>query len=181
LILLAVFLAPRFILTRHFWTPEQRREFWTKSLKFKRDVHFSALAEAFEKRAISLPVAIDRLSQLSLPPLFDFGYMHQLRLARVHSVFLPMGGSVRLEMRARALTALDRMLTHRLDSMSEPQLVEQLFLRRLPFSNKSPSEMRETLRQWVRMSKEVDGNSSLYLHAPFLVQYMSKDERPEMR
>ncbi|VDK28653.1 unnamed protein product [Gongylonema pulchrum] len=103
---------PRFILTRHFWTIDQKRRFWSTSIKRSTQMHY-----------------------------------HLSRLHRV-SLFTGIRG---LHSHAETLRCLDRSLKAKstaIDAMSEQELWQQFYLRRLQYDGLSEEDMKHFLKVW---------------------------------
>uniref|UniRef100_A0A1I7YXN5 Letm1 RBD domain-containing protein n=1 Tax=Steinernema glaseri TaxID=37863 RepID=A0A1I7YXN5_9BILA len=170
----AIIFFPRLILTRHFWSNEQRKDFWAYSLKKSAARHYQPIAEGVKSldEKVKIPMRFEDLGQLKMPPLIEFPMSHIIRLCLVHRCF-PFSGIRRLNHRAEVIRELDsRQLNelHLVDEMDDQQLYMHLFIRRLQYDGKSIPEMRQLLKSWLVASKAISHDPSLMIHAPILCQ-----------
>jgi hypothetical protein len=179
LLALGIILLPRYVLTRHFWTPEQKRQFWIDAMNKSANSHFQPLIEQLPKQSKELhfPLNMNEIKDVKVQPLdkLDFGQMY--RLSRVHR-FLPIMPLSNLKWRANALKHLDAVMEKDLSSindMSTDELYTQMFIRCLNFEGLSDDEMRKVLKNWIKNSSNIASNDSLYIYAPILLQYKKKN------
>ncbi|XP_063586237.1 LETM1 domain-containing protein 1-like [Penaeus indicus] len=94
-------------------------------------------------------------------------------LLRLHGRSVYFLKRKRLEDYARQLHYLDSAISREgIDSLSHEQLKHCLFMRGLNAANMSTEAMTEYLRNWLRVSREIDSSSfSLLLHLPILLAY----------
>ncbi|KAK0406903.1 hypothetical protein QR680_018879 [Steinernema hermaphroditum] len=173
-IALAIVLFPRLILTRHFWSDEQRQQFWTGTMKTSARRHFSPVIDNLTPYLgkTVLPVRLEDMSTLKIPPILELPYSHIVRLCLIHRCF-PLGGVKALDERANILRELDsrmRSEIHVVDDMADEDLVMHLFIRQLQYEEKSVAEMRELLKTWLITSQDFSSDLSLLVHAPILCQ-----------
>uniref|UniRef100_A0A915C7E2 Letm1 RBD domain-containing protein n=2 Tax=Parascaris univalens TaxID=6257 RepID=A0A915C7E2_PARUN len=168
----AIVFFPRLVLTRHFWTNEQRKDFWIASMKRSANLHFKPIRDRLRKLGITIPASIRDLRSLKTPPLEALSFTHLYHLCRIHHI-IPFMGVRHLHRRANALRQLDRHLLHSeaVDAMSDQQLYLQLYLRRLQYYGMTIDEMRVLLKKWVHYSSAPGLKTSEYLHAPALFQH----------
>ncbi|TKR92817.1 hypothetical protein L596_007394 [Steinernema carpocapsae] len=150
---------PRIILTRHFWSNEQRKEFWAHSLKVSAARHYQPILENLKvsNKDITIPTEFVNLKDVKIAPLIEFPYSHIVRLCMIHRCF-PVPSVKRLAHRAEVLRELDsRQLNdlHLVDEMDDQQLYMHLFIRRLQYEGKTVPEMRELLKTWLIASKVI--------------------------
>lgn len=173
----AVIFFPRLILTRHFWTNEQRRDFWVRSLDRSAKMHFRPIREKLKKMGVNLPSSFEDLKTLRAPEIERLSFVHLYHLARIHRI-IPFMGVRRLYLRADALRHLDHFLLQSgsVDAMSDQQLYLQLYLRRLRYYGLSIEEMRKLLKDWVHYSSACGLRASAYLHLPVLFHPFIKED-----
>ncbi|GMT00492.1 hypothetical protein PENTCL1PPCAC_22666, partial [Pristionchus entomophagus] len=135
LILLLIFF-PRLILTRHFWTREQREEFWLADIK-------KGVEAAKTLTQSSLPSKIEELTQVQ-----------KGLLSRLYGGIFPWSSS-KLNQRY--------FLTHNIDSrldvssLTRDQLLFHLYIRRVPYViNESEDSLRKRLTNVI----EIGGSAS---------------------
>uniref|UniRef100_A0A0M3IPB5 Letm1 RBD domain-containing protein n=1 Tax=Ascaris lumbricoides TaxID=6252 RepID=A0A0M3IPB5_ASCLU len=140
---------PRLVLTRHFWTNDQRKDFWTASMKRSANLHFRPIRDRLRKLGITIPASIRDLRSLKAPPLEALSFTHLYHLCRIHHV-IPFMGVHHLHRRANALRQLDRHLlrSEAVDAMSD----QQLYLHQMLTAGVSPQasieQLTEDLLQW---------------------------------
>ncbi|MFH4979450.1 hypothetical protein AB6A40_006159 [Gnathostoma spinigerum] len=168
---IAIIFFPRLTLTRHFWTNEQRKEFWTSSMARSAALHFEPLKMFLKQKNVRIPSSFEELRKLRAPSLESLSIMHHYHLCRIHHV-LPFLGTSRLRKRAAALRQLDYYLLNMksIDEMGDQQLYLQLYLRRLQYYGMNIQEMRDELKMWVHYASDPELSVSSYLHAPALFQ-----------
>ncbi|KAK0425999.1 hypothetical protein QR680_009494 [Steinernema hermaphroditum] len=177
----AIIFFPRLILTRHFWSNEQRKEFWAYSLRKSADRHYEPIVENLKvfSTNFNVPIRFEDVDQLRIPPLLDFPMSHIVRLCLIHRCF-PFSGTKRLSHRAEVIRELDsRQLNelHLVDEMDDQQLFMHLFIRRLQYEGKSVPEMRQLLKTWLAASKAISNDTSLMIHAPILCQAVESQKK----
>uniref|UniRef100_A0AC34F6W6 Letm1 RBD domain-containing protein n=1 Tax=Panagrolaimus sp. ES5 TaxID=591445 RepID=A0AC34F6W6_9BILA len=143
---ISIILLPRYVLTRHFWTEEQKRKFWIAAMNQTSESHFQPLIQQLPKQAkeLQFPLNMKEIKDVNVKPLneLDFKQMNDLSS---------------------------------LDNMSTDELYTQMFIRCLNFDGLSDEEMREVLRNWIKNSADIASNDSLYIYAPVLLQYKKRN------
>ncbi|XP_027221093.1 LETM1 domain-containing protein 1 [Penaeus vannamei] len=189
---------PRHLLCHHFWDIKQRHEFALMDMKKRlfnyRPVFRSLQAAlntiedkslrkkcraAFYKLGSGIHPTVEEIVELL--PLFQGAPFHIKKMYSVHlrGLLRLHGRSVyflkrkRLEDYARQLHYLDSAISREgIDSLSHEQLKHCLFMRGLNAANMSNEAMTEYMRNWLRVSREIDSSSfSLLLHLPILLAY----------
>lgn len=173
----AITFCPRLILTRHFWTNEQRRSFWTDTLNNSVNSHLRPIGEELKRMKVNLPSSIDGLKEVETPQIETLSLIHLYHLARLHHL-APFAGTKGLYSRAQILRQLDYFLSRSgaVDEMNDQQLYLHLYLRRLQSCNMSTEEMRNLLKKWIQYSCSPDLRTSAYLHAPAIIQLIGRKE-----
>ena len=59
---------PRYVVTRHFWTDEQRRTFWLKNIAAAQYRYFKPIVDNLPKKP-HLPVPLSRVSEVEILPI----------------------------------------------------------------------------------------------------------------
>ncbi|EFO24865.2 hypothetical protein LOAG_03622 [Loa loa] len=160
---------PRLILTRHFWTNDQRKRFWSTSLKRTAQMHFDPLRKYLQNFDINVQTPLKELKKLELPEMNTYSLGHLYHLSRLHRVSLLTGGVRGLHDRAEILRHLDHSLKSEhtaIDVMNEQQLYEQFYLRRLQYDGLSEEKMKCLLKNWVQHLTDPHLKASLFLHIP---------------
>ncbi|VDM96943.1 unnamed protein product [Thelazia callipaeda] len=150
---LAVIFFPRLILTRHFWTNDQRKRFWAENLQRTSRVHVHPLQKYLQGLNVDLQTPLERLRELVLPQMSNCSIGHLYHLSRLHRVSFFVHGIRGLHARAEMLRLLDQTLKFddsAIDAMEEQQLYQQFFLRRLQYDGLSEVEMKSLLKNWVQ-------------------------------
>ncbi|KAK6105740.1 LETM1-like family protein [Brugia pahangi] len=165
---LAVVFFPRLVLTRHFWTNDQRKRFWSTSLKRTAQMHFDPLRKYLQKLDINVQTPLKELKKLELPEMNTYSLGHLYHLSRLHRVSFLTAGVRGLHDRAEILRHLDRLLKEDtvIDMMNEQQLHEQFYLRRLQYDGLSEEKMKCLLKNWVQHLTDPCLETSLFLHVP---------------
>jgi len=176
-LLIALIFLPRLVLTRHFWTPEQRCRFWTINLNRRQRWHYAPIIDDLTRlQKIDIhPMSYRKLANVQLSSISSFGFIHQFHLYRSNAIFGLIGGATAINRRCRLLAQLDRLISARgIDQLDAQELHKQLYLRQLAFANQSIDEMRQSLQQWCHFSAELSLTNarhlSLMAHAPILLQ-----------
>ncbi|KAL3997295.1 LETM1-like family protein [Acanthocheilonema viteae] len=166
---LAVVLFPRFVLTRHFWTSDQRKKFWSTNLRRIARMHFNPLRKSLQNLDVNVQVSLKELKKLELPEINTYSLGHLYHLSKLHGVSLLTAGVRGLHDRAELLRYLDHSLKNEdtaIDMMSEQQLYEQFYLRRLQYDGLSEEKMKCLLKNWVRHLTDPHLKTPLFLHLP---------------
>lgn len=165
---LAVVFFPRLVLTRHFWTIDQRKRFWSISLKRTAQMHFDPLRKYLQKLDVNVQTPLKELKKLELPEMNTYSLGHLYHLSRLHRVSFLTAGVRGLHDRAEILRHLDRLLKEDtvIDMMNEQQLHEQFYLRRLQYDGLSEEKMKCLLKNWVQHLTDPCLETSLFLHVP---------------
>ncbi|CAG9538971.1 unnamed protein product [Cercopithifilaria johnstoni] len=166
---LAVIFFPRFVLTRHFWTSDQRKKFWSTNLKRAARMHFVPLRKYLQNLDINVQTSLKELKKLELPEISTYSLGHLYHLSKLHRVSLFTAGVRGLHDRAEILRHLDYSLKNEdsaIDMMSEQQLCEQFYLRRLQYDGLSEEKMKCLLKNWVQHLSDPHLKTPLFLHAP---------------
>ncbi|PAV62652.1 hypothetical protein WR25_10438 [Diploscapter pachys] len=149
----AIIFFPRLVLTRHFWSDEQRFEYFHR--------------EVYDSQFRTLPGLITLYKKpQDVPQKFeDLDINVQFSLLRLHGIYpIPFFGMKRLLKRMEFLKELDKQIRPKINSLTERQLIFNLYIRRLDFSLLTADQMRETLRKWVEFSSNL--SNVQYLLAP---------------
>ncbi|EJW79409.1 hypothetical protein WUBG_09682, partial [Wuchereria bancrofti] len=104
---LAVVFFPRLVLTRHFWTNDQRKRFWSTSLKRTAQMHFDPLRKYLQKLDVNVQTPLKELKKLELPEMNTYSLGHLYHLSRLHRVNFLTAGVRGLHDRAEILRHLD--------------------------------------------------------------------------
>uniref|UniRef100_A0A0R3RXW5 Letm1 RBD domain-containing protein n=1 Tax=Elaeophora elaphi TaxID=1147741 RepID=A0A0R3RXW5_9BILA len=166
---LAVVFFPRIILTRHFWTSDQRKKFWSTSLKRTARMHFDPLRKYLQNLDVNVQTPLKELKKLELPEISTYSLGHLYHLSKLHRVSLFTAGVRGLYDRAEILRCLDHSLKSEdtaIDMMSEQQLHEQFYLRRLQYDGLTEEKMKCLLKNWVQHLTDPRLKTPLFLHAP---------------
>uniref|UniRef100_A0A7E4WBA0 Letm1 RBD domain-containing protein n=1 Tax=Panagrellus redivivus TaxID=6233 RepID=A0A7E4WBA0_PANRE len=178
----AIIFFPRHVLTRHFWSKHQKREYWSLEWKKKASYHYPALVDAIKAtNKITVPASLSDITTMTVPKIKELDFSQVYHLARVHR-FFPVNMANSLRWRAEALKHLDAVLLREsgdIDKMDTEELQTQLYIRCLKFSGKSDDEMRTLLRTWLKNSAKLAERPSLYLHAPVLHQYKPRKSKSD--
>uniref|UniRef100_A0A8R1XTW8 Letm1 RBD domain-containing protein n=1 Tax=Onchocerca volvulus TaxID=6282 RepID=A0A8R1XTW8_ONCVO len=169
IIALAVVFFPQLILTRHFWTNDQRKRFWSISLKRVARMHFDPLRKYLQNLDVNLQASLEELKKLELPEMDTYSLGHLYHLSRLHRVSLLTDGVRGFHNRAEMLRYLDHSLKSEdtaIDMMSEQQLCEQFYLRRLQYDGLSEEKMKCLLKNWIQHMTDPRLKTSLLLHVP---------------
>ncbi|KAI6182221.1 hypothetical protein M3Y97_00356900 [Aphelenchoides bicaudatus] len=163
LIILAAVFFPRYVLTRHFWTESQKQKFWQQFFN-------ESYRPQIQKNRLHFQLS--RFPKIEMPDFNDLDFKHLLCLFRLHNISL-LSGTHGLKKHATLLSQLDKLMLEdqkSIDQLSEIELQNQLYVRRVDYANKSKEEMAKLLKDWVSNLKELSDKPSLYLHAPVLLQ-----------
>uniref|UniRef100_A0A915E8C3 Metallophosphoesterase 1 n=1 Tax=Ditylenchus dipsaci TaxID=166011 RepID=A0A915E8C3_9BILA len=175
---LAIIFFPRFVLTRHFWTEDQRKQFWSRMIKDQSKKHFPALTNYIKQANPEIPVDARTAAQIKVPPLEECSFLHLYHLTRIHGAFV-ISGSRSLRRRAQALQRLDDLMANNLEDLkhlSGTDLHSQLYLRKIYYDDCTTEErMRESLREWLMVSPYFK-SESLYLHLPVFIHSSSENK-----
>ncbi|KAL8580119.1 hypothetical protein ACOMHN_061233 [Nucella lapillus] len=195
---------PRLLLSHHFWTEQQRQEFWQRELKHRlehlqyildhmhlmsRHIEDSAMEERIVNIARKLRHSIHPsvTDVLDVKPLFaSYPYnLDRLSIAYVRH----LGKLMKMSLRRRWLRH-DALLLHYTDmamlregieNMTDFELERACFWRGLNPIGLSRSERTTYLRHWTDVSQTVDENSaSLLLHLPLLLAFCQPTNRELM-
>uniref|UniRef100_A0A915PXB6 Letm1 RBD domain-containing protein n=1 Tax=Setaria digitata TaxID=48799 RepID=A0A915PXB6_9BILA len=180
---LAVILFPRLVLTRHFWTSDQQKRFWSTSLKRTARMHFDPLRKYLQDLDVNLQTPLEELKKLELPKLNSFSFGHLYHLSKLHQVSLFTSGVRGLDRRAEMLRYLDQSLKleeSAIDMMGEQQLYQQFYLRRLQYDGLSEEKMKCLLKNWVLHMTDPSLKTPLLLHAP-VFQMALKNASEELK
>uniref|UniRef100_A0A8R1DZT7 LETM1 domain-containing protein n=1 Tax=Caenorhabditis japonica TaxID=281687 RepID=A0A8R1DZT7_CAEJA len=161
LILMLIFF-PRLVLTRHFWSDKQRREFFqlevTKAL-----ISGEELLKTYGNSSKS--------DEQKLKPLDKVDSSESLLLHGLHSMYLLPGSSKRIEKRMEALRVLDNLMPTVIDGFNERQLVFHCYIRKIDIGSKNAAEMRDSLREYTKFTSRMPNNTYLYASALFKQKY----------
>ncbi|UMM12183.1 hypothetical protein L5515_001092 [Caenorhabditis briggsae] len=152
LILMLIFF-PRLVLTRHFWSDEQRREF------FQLEVTKALISGEQLLSTFGSPSPSD---ENKLKPIDKLDTSEMLLLHGMHSMYPLPGAKRRIEKRMEALRALDNLMPSAIDGFNERQLIFNCYIRKIDIGKKSESEMRDSLRQYVKFTSRMPNNVYLY-------------------
>ncbi|CAD6190888.1 unnamed protein product [Caenorhabditis auriculariae] len=155
---LAVIFFPRLVLTRHFWSDRQRREYFqlevTKSL-----VNGEQLVKSLGNPRKPEDLSSKEPSALALNEKY--------LLQALHSILLLPGSERRLKARINALRQLDAVLPAVIDDLTERQLVFHTYIRRLNIGSKSEEQLRKSLKDYIKYVSKLDDTA--YLYAPVFI------------
>uniref|UniRef100_A0A8R1E1E0 LETM1 domain-containing protein n=1 Tax=Caenorhabditis japonica TaxID=281687 RepID=A0A8R1E1E0_CAEJA len=158
----AVIFFPRLVLTRHFWSDKQRREFFqlevTKAL-----ISGEELLKTYGNSSKS--------DEQKLKPLDKVDSSESLLLHGLHSMYLLPGSSKRIEKRMEALRVLDNLMPTVIDGFNERQLVFHCYIRKIDIGSKNAAEMRDSLREYTKFTSRMPNNTYLYASALFKQKY----------
>ncbi|UMM12181.1 hypothetical protein L5515_001092 [Caenorhabditis briggsae] len=149
----AVIFFPRLVLTRHFWSDEQRREF------FQLEVTKALISGEQLLSTFGSPSPSD---ENKLKPIDKLDTSEMLLLHGMHSMYPLPGAKRRIEKRMEALRALDNLMPSAIDGFNERQLIFNCYIRKIDIGKKSESEMRDSLRQYVKFTSRMPNNVYLY-------------------
>ncbi|PIC50836.1 hypothetical protein B9Z55_001584 [Caenorhabditis nigoni] len=152
LILMLIFF-PRLVLTRHFWSDEQRREF------FQLEVTKALISGEQLLSTFGSPSPSD---ENKLKPMDKLDTSEMLLVHGMHSMYPLPGAKRRIEKRMEALRALDNLMPSAIDGFNERQLIFNCYIRKIDIGKKSESEMRDSLRQYVKFTSRMPNNVYLY-------------------
>ncbi|CAL2030563.1 unnamed protein product [Caenorhabditis brenneri] len=152
LILMLIFF-PRLVLTRHFWSDEQRREF------FQLEVTKALISGEQLLNTFGSPSPSD---ENKLKPLDKLNSSEMLLAHGLHSMYPLPGSKTRILKRMEALRALDNILPAAIDGFNERQLIFNCYIRKIDIGKKSSTEMRDSLRQYVKFTSRMPNNVYLY-------------------
>ncbi|KAI1722289.1 LETM1-like protein domain-containing protein [Ditylenchus destructor] len=175
-----IVLFPRVVLTRHFWSEDQRKHYWSLSIASLSKRNFPAIINALKAKNPDLMKKIRDLSEIETPSVSKSNLLPWYHLTRIHGAFL-ISSSNTLKNRARALQHLDYLIEQRygqdnLNELSGTELHKQLFLRKIYYSDLTTEEkMREKLLKWLAISKSIN-DESLYLHLPAIFHYLDSPQ-----
>jgi len=176
-IALSIVFFPRYVLTRHFWTENQKQKFWQHFFDNSYKPRLQRLADfACPKYAKSVPLSGGDLAGVEMPDLNELDVKHLFHLFRLHNISL-FTGTNGLKKHARFLAQLDAVMAEDRESierLTDIQLKNHLYIRRLDFKDKSAEEMRESLHDWIANLKSLSNAPTVYLHAPILLQATTK-------
>ncbi|KAM3721728.1 LETM1 domain-containing protein [Dirofilaria immitis] len=160
---------PQLVLTRHFWTNDQQKRFWSISLKRTARMHIQPLRKYLQNLNVNLQASLEELKKLELPEMNTYSIGHLYHLSRLHRVSLLTGGIRGFHDRAEMLRHLDHLLRNEdttIDMMSEQQLCEQFYLRRLQYDGLTTEKMKCLLKNWIQHMTDPCLKTPLFLHAP---------------
>ncbi|KAI1731128.1 LETM1-like protein [Ditylenchus destructor] len=171
-----IVLFPRVVLTRHFWSEDQRKHYWSLSIDSLSKHNFPAVINALKAKNPDLMKNIGNLGEIEAPSVSKSNLPLWYHLTRIHGEFL-ISSSNTLKSRAQALQHLDSLIAQRygqnnLNELSGTELHKQLFLRKIYYSDITTEEkMREKLLKWLAISKSIK-DESVYLHLPAMFHYL---------
>lgn len=199
LVFMLMYLYPRQLLIRHFWTPQQLVEF-QKVYHTQRAQHHCAIIKGMESMSTSVqdsrlkshltelcskvrsgvhPMVSDVHAVRTLfsgPPLgLKKMYADQLRHLSALLFLTPRLPGFwigrRLNSHAFELMQLDRAIVRLgLHQLNDAELREACYLRGLNPDRLSPGQCREWLTQWLQLSTHLkESETSLYLHCMVLL------------
>ncbi|KAK6729546.1 hypothetical protein RB195_006535 [Necator americanus] len=151
----AIIFFPRLVLTRHFWSDVQRKEF------FQIDVARSMTNSAFLLGIVGNPASVEGLR---LPNVEELRGDVLIALSAIHSMYPFPGIRRRFQQRCKAMRQLDKVVGANIGSLTARQLHFHLFIRRISNTGNSEAEMRRILKSWLEFTKNLD--DAAYLCAP---------------
>uniref|UniRef100_A0A0K0F835 LETM1 domain-containing protein n=1 Tax=Strongyloides venezuelensis TaxID=75913 RepID=A0A0K0F835_STRVS len=174
-----MFFAPKQVLTRYYWSPQKRKEFWSAILVSKSQKHFGALLSNIKlNEHLSLPIEISEIDDhnIIVPKLEEMDGTQLYHLLRLYEIS-PFSGITKLKERSLLIHCLDKKLisenNNTIDSMDESEVITQLYIRRIMFtSDEDINILRERLKTWVKYSGQFyeNGNEGLLLYVPVITQ-----------
>uniref|UniRef100_A0A1I7X7Y9 LETM1 domain-containing protein n=1 Tax=Heterorhabditis bacteriophora TaxID=37862 RepID=A0A1I7X7Y9_HETBA len=160
----AIIFFPRLVLTRHFWSDNQRKKF------FLYDVTKSMTKGTVLRRIIGNPSSVNCIH---LPKIEELPTSLVHVLSSIHSFYYLPGISRRLSKRCEAMRELDKRLYAEIDCLTSRQLYfyftlkiyfQHMYIRRIDYTKQSEQEMRDILRKWLKFTSNLE--NSAYLCAP---------------
>ncbi|CAC42296.1 Letm1 RBD domain-containing protein [Caenorhabditis elegans] len=149
----AIIFFPRLVLTRHFWSDQQRREY------FQLEVTKALISGEQLLKTYGNPSSTD---ENKMKPLDKLDSSEMLLVHNMQSMYPIPGSSKRIMNRMKALRALDNLLPTTIDGFNERQLIFNCYIRKIDIGKKNDSEMRDSLRQYVKFTSRMPNNVYLY-------------------
>ncbi|CAI4221669.1 unnamed protein product [Auanema sp. JU1783] len=146
---------PRIVLTRHFWTDDQRKEFFAMEIN-KSNTMYDGIHQALKE-----PKSIE---DIKLPNVGELTLDLSTKISQLQGFYPIPFTNGRLAKRVRLLRRLDETLASYLDTLTSQQLLFHMYIRRLDYTNLSDDQIRRKLRDWVGMTSSL--SDSAYLVAP---------------
>jgi len=182
LLALSILFFPRHVLTRHFWTETQKQKFWQQYFKESHQPRIRELAKiTCPKYTKEIPLSANDLAKVKMPDLNDLDFKHLFQLFRLHNISM-LTGTNGLKKHAGLLAQLDKLMTEDkeiIENLTDIQLKNHLYVRRLSFEGKSTDEMRQFLREWTNNLKDLSNEPTVYLHTPALLDSNSSKSTSE--
>ncbi|MCP9264104.1 hypothetical protein DINM_022103 [Dirofilaria immitis] len=152
-----------------FLDERSAKRFWSISLKRTARMHIQPLRKYLQNLNVNLQASLEELKKLELPEMNTYSIGHLYHLSRLHRVSLLTGGIRGFHDRAEMLRHLDHLLRNEdttIDMMSEQQLCEQFYLRRLQYDGLTTEKMKCLLKNWIQHMTDPCLKTPLFLHAP---------------
>uniref|UniRef100_A0A915KLC8 Letm1 RBD domain-containing protein n=1 Tax=Romanomermis culicivorax TaxID=13658 RepID=A0A915KLC8_ROMCU len=178
---------PRFLLTRHFWTPDQIAHFNDVTLQSRKRHYFDkAILQFFEKlenKSENVDFARDfkKYGRISLEQQHSYEsilnssrlsldklrFVHMFFLGRSHGIIPLLNGELMLKNRAALIKCLDAKLVNtNLYNLNAEELDISLFVRQINARNFGKEAKVHALDRWLKFSTRGPSKSdSWILHA----------------
>uniref|UniRef100_A0A914I6D8 Letm1 RBD domain-containing protein n=1 Tax=Globodera rostochiensis TaxID=31243 RepID=A0A914I6D8_GLORO len=187
LLIISMIFAPKYVLTRHFWSDSQSQQFQASHFVRNERKLFPVIVEALKQRDSSapigkLPLSLEQLivkKTVNIPNSLDtFPWQHRLSLKRMHHLPLWATDGALLK-HINLLQLLDKEMAQdkgSVETLSLRDLQTHLYLRNLNFARMNVDQMRVALVQWLGHFKDLSScDPLLYAHVPVLTQANSDD------
>uniref|UniRef100_A0A183CHQ8 LETM1 domain-containing protein n=1 Tax=Globodera pallida TaxID=36090 RepID=A0A183CHQ8_GLOPA len=187
LLFISMLFAPKYVLTRHFWSDSQSQQFQASHFVRNERKFFPVIVEALKQLDSStpigkLPLSVEQLvvkKAVKIPNSLDtFPWQHRLSLKRMHHLPLWATDGALLK-HINLLQLLDTKMARDRDSVEKLSLRDlqtHLYLRNLNFARMNVDQMRAALVQWLGHFKDLSScDPLLYAHVPVLTQANSND------
>lgn len=195
------YIRPKYFLSSHFWSRQQRAQFWsdflTKRLHYNLTVFRFLQANVVDIKNVEpdvmdkWQVVVEKLHMGKQPSLTEIiesrdvfehepyhlnllPNLHLKRLCGLHGIHRGFRRRYRLADRAFMIHHMDLAIQREggLDSMTKNQYEYALYLRGLHTNGLNEQQKKEWLREWIEVSALVDyKNISLLLHLPILLGF----------
>ncbi|XP_031640469.1 LETM1 domain-containing protein 1 [Contarinia nasturtii] len=193
------YMYPRFLLTHHFWTLQQRSEFAVinlrdrlvhnraifRSLQSKlstiiNDKHYEQWKDMLGKIGSGIHPTVDEI--IAVKQLFaeipyktsSLSYTHIKHLAGLHGIKGIFTIKSKLTFRAMCIHNIDMAIKREggTQTLTTETLRDSCFMRGLNASNMTNDELIKFLDDWIAVSTHInETNFSLFLHLPILLTY----------
>ncbi|CAI5439173.1 unnamed protein product [Caenorhabditis angaria] len=148
----AVIFFPRLVLTRHFWSDEQRREFFQLEVT---------------KALINGEQLLKEVSVETVKPADQLETAQLFLLHGLHSMYLLPGSTNRIQKRIEALRSLDSLIPLEIEQMNERQLIFNCYIRKIDIGSKNKEQLKTSLLDYVKFTSRMPNSTYLYASALF--------------